>query len=222
MVEDERDLDAAERALGTLSLDAETAEDRARREAWERRLSPLLAPVAPAEPPDGLLDRIEARIDAASGAEAGAEVVDLDAMRRRVTLWKRATGFAAALAACLAAYIAVPLISPEPAPKYVAVVTSDRDGSTGLIVEFDTGTGIATVIPAGATVPEGRSLEMWHLPEGETTPRSLGLLPETAVFRQTFEAGPGDLFAISLEPEGGSPTGQPTEPIYHGQVIRVE
>ena len=232
---DDHDLNAAERALGHAPTGGEDAAARATREAWERRLAPLLASAPEVAPPDALLARIEAEIDDdASAAEnnpeapfnggpagMGAEVIQL---RRRIGVWKGVAGAAMAAAAALAIYVAVPQApAPEPvAAKYVAVVTADEGGQTGLLIHFDTGTGVATVIPAGAAPPDGSSYEMWHLPQGATTPVSLGLLPESAVARQTIVAGEGDLFAISLEPQGGSPTGQPTQPVYHGTVVRVE
>lgn len=233
---DDHDLNAAERALGHAPTGGEDAAARAAREAWERRLAPMLSGAPEIAPPEALLDRIESALAAETPAQPpqgrpavfnggpagmGAEVMQL---RRRLGVWKGVAGAAMAAAAALAIYVAVPQeTAPEPvAAKYVAVVTADDGGQTGLLIHFDTGTGVATVIPAGATPPDGSSYEMWHLPEGATTPVSLGLLPQNAVARQTIVAGEGDLFAISLEPAGGSPTGQPTQPVYHGTVVRVE
>ena len=232
---DDHDLNAAERALGHAPTGGEDAAARAEREAWERRLAPMLASAPEIAVPDVLFDRIEAEIGDepsvatpvtsaefnAGPAGFGAEVVQL---RRRVGVWKSVAGIAMAAAAALAIYVAAPQdkIAPETGAKYVAVVTADDGGQTGLLIHFDTGTGVATVIPAGAKPPDGSSYEMWHLPEGATMPVSLGLLPQNAVARQTIVAGEGDLFAISLEPAGGSPTGQPTQPVYHGTVVRVE
>ncbi|MEM7522596.1 MAG: anti-sigma factor [Pseudomonadota bacterium] len=241
---EEREYIAAERALGHEGKAGETPDDARLRAAWEERLAPLLADIAPVTPPADLFDRTMARLDAASSPEAlaptpsiapppppapeaptqGAEVIEIAALRRRVGRWKSIAGAAMAAAAALALYIAVPqqIGGTEDGARYVAVVTADDDGRTGLIIQFDTGTGVATVIPAGATAPSGSSYEMWHLPEGATRPVSLGLLPQNAVAERSFAAGPGDLFAISQEPIGGSPNGQPTQPLYHGQVVRVD
>ena len=216
---DERDLNAAERAIGHAPTGGETPADRAAREAWERRLSPLLTEAPAIEPPADMMARIEAKLgDDTPGASA--EVIQL---RRSVGRRRGFAGLAVAAAAAMAIYVAVPQTpAPAEAAKYVAVVTADDSGQTGLLIHFDTGSGVATVIPAGARPPDGSSYEMWHLPEGATTPVSLGLLPQNAVSRATFSAGEGDLFAISLEPLGGSPTGQPTQAVYHGTVVRVE
>ncbi len=234
---DDHDLSAAERALGHAPTEGETASGRAAREAWERRLAPMLASADEVAPPEALFTKIEAVIDlekqSASSLPAdsnsgpaglGAEIVQL---RRRIKAWKSVSGIALAAAAALAIFVAVPNevaapISADIGAKFVAVVTADDGGQTGLLIHIDTGTGVVTVIPAGARPPDGSSYEMWHLPEGATTPVSLGLLPQKAIARQKIIAGEGDLFAISLEPMGGSPTGQPTQPVYHGTVVRVE
>lgn len=222
---DERDIDAGMRALGVDPVTAETLPDRLQREAWEMRLAPLASRIPPVEPPADLYRRIEAAIDAAPAAADGsgssANLVELAAWRRRAGRWRAVATGAMGLAAALALYIAVPVISPPAAPKYVAVVTADDGGQAGLIIQVDTGTGIATVIPVTAP-PAGQSYEMWHLPKGATRPVSLGLLPQAAVARTTIRTQPGELFAISLEPAGGSPTGQPTLPQFHGTVVEVK
>ena len=216
MADDERDLNAAERALGTEAAGTENERDRRAREGWEQRLAPLLETVAPVEPPAGLYERILDRIVI---EDMRAE---LTAARRRASRWKRAAVFAGSAAAAIAIYVAVEIVQPAPAERYVAVVRSDSDGSPGLIVQFDTGTGVATIVPVGIPVPPDRSLEMWHLPAGADRPYSLGLMPDDPNARQNLKAGPGDIFAVSLEPAGGSPTGQPTQAIYHGRIVRVD
>ena len=67
-------------------------------------------------------------------------------------------------------------------------------------------------------LPVGKAHELWALPEGGA-PVSLGLLPKTGEQRrvltpaqQTALAGAKQI-AVSLEPEGGSPTGAPTGPV---------
>ena len=98
----------------------------------------------------------------------------------------------------------------------------NRRSFIGTTVATTLATGVATIVPVGIPVPPDRSLEMWHLPKGATRPSSLGLLPDNPQARTTLTAGPGDIFAISLEPPGGSPTGQPTQPIYHGKIVKIE
>lgn len=216
MADDERDLNAAERALGTERPGPESDADRLAREDWDQRLAPLLDVVPPADPPAGLFGRITGRIAIEDMRN------DLAAARRRASGWKKAAVLSGAIAASIAVYVGAISLQPPTGNRYVAVVKADAGGQTGLIIQFDTGTGVATIVPVGIPVPPDRSLEMWHLPKGATRPSSLGLLPDNPQARTTLTAGPGDIFAISLEPPGGSPTGQPTQPIYHGKIAKIE
>lgn len=71
-----------------------------------------------------------------------------------------------------------------------------------------------------AAVESSRELELWAIPPGGT-PISLGLLPAAGKGRiQLNEAQRALLsaaltLAVSLEPRGGSPTGQPTGPVLY-------
>ena len=64
----------------------------------------------------------------------------------------------------------------------------------------------------------GRTPELWVIP-ADGKPRSLGVVPEKAAASMTVRPehremlAEGATLAVSLEPEGGSPTGQPTGPV---------
>ena len=64
----------------------------------------------------------------------------------------------------------------------------------------------------------GQDFELWMI-EGKNAPVSMGVIPAGATAhlvghaRDRAEARPGAVLAISLEPAGGSPTGQPTGPV---------
>jgi anti-sigma-K factor RskA len=68
-------------------------------------------------------------------------------------------------------------------------------------------------------LPPGKSHELWALPEGGGAPVSLGLMPHTGDHHRVLNAaqraalGVSKQIAVSLEPEGGSPTGAPTGPV---------
>lgn len=216
----ERDLDSAERALGTLPRKRESARARREREAWEYRLAALLRPVEPVTPPPGMFARI-------SGHLAHMETQrTLRRARASARRWRGISAVAGMAALGLAALLVIPAVAPPPGEKesarYVAVVTAAEGGEAGMVIEFDTGTGIATVIPVGVDAPQDRAFEMWRIPEGESVPVSLGLLPDAPTLRRNIEAAPGDTFAISVEPPGGSPSGQPTDARYFGQIVRIE
>jgi anti-sigma-K factor RskA len=69
----------------------------------------------------------------------------------------------------------------------------------------------------------GKSLELWILPPSGN-PRSLGIIPGGQISLPLDRQAAADLargaLAVSLEPAGGSPTGQPTGPVlYSGPVL---
>lgn len=78
-----------------------------------------------------------------------------------------------------------------------------------------------------AAVDPGRSLELWAIkPDGK--PISLGVLPAGGNGRVNLSEDQQALLdtpialAVSLEPQGGSPTGQPTGPVlYQGQLAAL-
>lgn len=69
-------------------------------------------------------------------------------------------------------------------------------------------------------LPADRSFELWLIPSGQKT-QSLGLIQASGMTRIALAAerlSAVPMLAVSLEPKGGSPTGQPTEPVmFSGQ-----
>ena len=72
-----------------------------------------------------------------------------------------------------------------------------------------------------ATLSANNSLELWLIPNGKA-PISLGLLDSqnaTQIALKEPDQAPSGFIAISMEPRGGSPTGQPIGPVlYSGQL----
>lgn len=213
----ERDLDAAERALGTLPRKRESVKARHLRERWEQRLAALLKPVEPVTPPPGMFARISENLAHIETRHS------LHRARRGERRWQGISLVAGLAVLGLSAALLQPLLFPQAdTARYVAVVTAEATGETAMVVEFDTATGIATVIPVGIDAPEDKDFQMWRVPAGEEAPVSIGLLPDTPVTRRNIVAAPGDVFAISVEQPGGSPTGQPTDARYFGEIVKVE
>ncbi|MHC8357046.1 anti-sigma factor [Pseudomonas sp. LB3P81] len=78
-----------------------------------------------------------------------------------------------------------------------------------------------------AAVDSGRSLELWAIP-ADGKPISLGVIPAGGKGRvelsdaQKALIGKPIALAVSLEPKGGSPTGQPTGPVlYQGALAAL-
>ena len=217
--------------------------------SWERHFGALNASIAPEIPPPSLWDRIERSLPeaetavgaVATVATAVPEAANDNVLRRSRNRWRLGT-LAAALAAALFGAIVVQdtpggisgvgqrvagLFQSgdpyTPAPlggrQFVAVVNAEGGASPSRVGSVDGATGEVKVRSLGITRPEGKSLEVWYVPDGEKAV-SVGLLGEGAIDLKSLEAKIGDLFAISLEPPGGSPTGTATGPvIYSGKLV---
>lgn len=104
----------------------------------------------------------------------------------------------------------------QPAPQVIAVLVNEAGEPLVLVEDF--GNDSARITPiADFSAPADRSLQVWTLPSKEMGPQSLGLLDgwNTAVLQSASLPGPQEdqLYEITLEPPGGSPTGRPTGPI---------
>jgi anti-sigma-K factor RskA len=223
----DRDL-AAEYALGVLTgAELERARALARGDArfradvarWRGRLAPLLDELEPAVPPSSAWAQIEERLQPRS---ADTNVVQL---RRRVSLWRGIAAGATALAASLAAVLLAGLPQPTPVqvrqpakPPLVALV-ADPIAGTKLVASWDPAERqLVMAVPGELRALPGRSHELWVIPPGGK-PRSLGVLPNSKQsHRKLADAlarllDQGATIAISVEPQGGSPTGAPTGPV---------
>ncbi|WP_420563240.1 anti-sigma factor [Thalassobaculum sp.] len=228
------DLVAADYVLGTLEPQERVAvEARRTREpeldaaivAWEQRLAPMLDEVEPVAPPPGLFPAIQAAIDTA--ATPGA-VTELAALRRRLGRWRAAALGAGALAACLTGVLLVREVILPPPQTFVAVF-HDGDTQPRFLLSVDLESRALTIRPVTAEPVQDRTYQLWIVGEGiSSTPQSLGLLEDVSgpTRKRLKQYDPAVLrqatFGISLEPPGGSPTGQPTGPALHGTLIPAD
>ena len=234
---EDRDVLAGEYVLGTLDAGERAEAERLRASdpdfasaiaAWEHRLDPLNAAVASVAPPTELFQRIAAQLDETTlrAAAPSATIVELE---RRVRYWRAATVAVAALAASLIGFIVAGPREPV-AHRFVAAV-QQGDQQPVFVVAVDTASGIIAVRPVAARPPEsGRDYELWAVGGGRPRPQSLGLITlkdvnlPVARLESDKAAAIGDtVFAVSLEPRGGSPTGQPTGPVlWTGKLVPVD
>jgi anti-sigma-K factor RskA len=225
---EDRDLLAGTYALGVLDR-AEAAEvaaamatDPALRtavDAWEVRLAPLAAMVAPVAPPPELWSRIVASADL--GAMAPRETLTRRAWRS-APFWRATTATALAIAAAFAAIAFLHGPSPE---RLVAALGPPGAPAAVFMAEVQPD-GRVLIRPLGpvSQVQAGKDLELWALPAGATRPVSLGVLPpigRNLPARELLAAN--TQLMISLEPQGGSTTGAPTGPVlWGGRLAPVE
>lgn len=100
-------------------------------------------------------------------------------------------------------------------PVMIAVLV---DGSrTGAVVHAFADGRVVLLPLTSINVPSGRALQVWTLPSRERGPVSVGLMDRVRTLelqlRDLPQPGPNQLFEITLEPAGGSPTGRPTGPV---------
>jgi anti-sigma-K factor RskA len=186
--------------------------------AWQDRLMPLTAAIAPVQPSGQVWRRVSERIgDGRNDAKAGRGAW------HRLAFWRALT----AMASVAAIGLAVLLATPQAVPPPVVVVLAATNATAGSlpsasIVASISGDGTSLVMRpiVPVSVAADRSLELWAVPKAGA-PRSLGVLPGgsgTVALRGKVLAG-ADALAITLEPAGGSPTGKPTGPIaYAGKL----
>ena len=206
-------LDAAERAEAQRRIDSEPAFARAV-QWWETHLVPLAAEVASVQPSTGLWPRISNLIGDAARPSAWSNV----------RLWQGLSAGAVALAAACLVIVALPkpapppVVTPEPAVVQAAEVAVIGDPTTKaprFVATLDHASDQLVITPVNLTMPTGRDAELWIIPEG-AAPISLGVIPTGAPKR--IATPPGlkaagtytATLAVTDEPLGGSPTGQPT------------
>ena len=133
---------------------------------------------------------------------------------------------AAAAALIAFAVMQAGLLSPGATPEYRAEVAA-ADQSLLFTAEFDNESGSLSLTRVAGQAAPGRSLEIWLI-AGDEAPVSVMVWPsdtetEEIVLPAPIAAAlPGGTFAISDEPEGGSPTGAPTgDVLATGQVVPI-
>jgi anti-sigma-K factor RskA len=186
--------------------------------AWRERLLELDDSAHPVPPSAGLWSRIEQALDARPTRPSVSrdEVPLASRLWNALGLWLGVGLAGAAASAALAVALMVSLDAANRQPVVIAVLLSD-DSAPGAVVEVF-GDGSTFVAPlVDVAVPSGRTMQVWTLPDPATGPISLGLLQASGSARLQPASLPAprprQLYEITLEPAGGSPTGRPTGPI---------
>ena len=213
---------AAEYVLGVLS--AQERQEAARRletdaafaslvDGWEARLSPLASGYGEIEAPASVREALERRLFASTSATASVR----PGVWSSLAFWR---GLAAVAVAALALYIAVPLVnSPMPQPPMRLVASLSADGSdVKYLAVYDATQHTIDLSHVAGERAADKDFELWMI-EGKNLPVSMGVIPAGSTVHVPVppaareKLAQGAVLAVSLEPAGGSPTGQPTGPV---------
>jgi len=174
--------------------------------------------------PAKLWSRVEARLDDPEGSISADTVTSEDktpvtdlaserAKRRSPLIWTTLASVAASLVLAIAL---VWNLMTAIDPKVVAVLVNDDGQPVAMIEGTETNTTLVTLL--GETdVPVGSVLQLWTKPDPDGPPVSVGVFDEPK--QTTLEAAglpaptTDQLYEITFEQPGGSPTRLPTGPI---------
>ena len=234
MTRDDQDRLAAEHVLGLLEGEERGQAERllasdetfqALVEQWRMRFSEWDRTAADLAPSEALWQRIEDGLNTQPGA---AVAVPLASRRQGSSsgvfqgLWDslvfwRGFGLAGAMAALLLA-VGLGYFAQKASrqPMLVAVLMSETNQPGAVLRTF--ADGRAELTPLGdMQIPHNHSIQVWTFPDPAGAPVSVGVVQTARTVLLNLQNLPqphsNQLFAISVEPLAGSPTGQPTGPV---------
>lgn len=203
---------------------------------------PLVLPEAPPGPPPVTDPTV-----VETAAVPASNVVAFPAPVRR---WRNIATAMSAIAAALLAIVVTQVVRPDllpdsirpkprtqvvqmpappaPAPaQYVAVLQKDG-GSPAFILTVDGASRNFTVRKVDAAPEPGKSFELWLISDRLGPPRSLGVIgtgdftARPALASYDTDIVKAATYAVTVEPEGGSPNGKPTlPPVFAGKLIET-
>lgn len=232
MRREDQDRLAAEHVLGLLEggergqaeqLLMSDAGFRALVEQWRKRFSEWDDTVAEVPAGDALWHRIEAglpaqasSVRAAPAPRADISTGFLQGLWESLSFW-RTVGLAGAVAALLlAAGLGFFAVKASRQPVLIAVLMTDASQPGAVLRTF--ADGRAELTPLGdMQVPHNHSIQVWTFPDPTGAPVSVGIFHAARTVRLDLAHLPqlhsDQLFALSVEPLSGSPTGQPSGPV---------
>lgn len=216
------DIAAAEYVLGVLSAQERLAVARRMEtdaafarlvEAWEGHFAPFAQLYPQVHPPSSIKAALDRRLSSSAAATPRARA----GIWSNLAFWR---GLAVASLAGILLVSALPMLVPPTAePKERLVASLGAEGSeVRYLAVYDENASNVSLAHVSGELIAGRDFELWMI-EGKQAPVSMGVIPSGSTVRivLTPEArrklAAGAVLAISLEPSGGSPTGQPTGPV---------
>ncbi|MDR6713764.1 anti-sigma-K factor RskA [Pseudomonas hunanensis] len=223
---------ASEYVLGTLPAEQRAAVEqrlvhdaalRAAVDGWEQRLLELTALAEPQQPSTHLWQRIERSVrnlETPTPTRAPSRSWwDL------LPLWRGLAGFG--LAASLV--LGVALLTGPATPTqthYLVVLVAPQDRAPGWVIQASNSREVELIPLGQSSVPDDKTLQFWTKADDWQGPVSLGLVEPGQKISVPLDKlpplQPNQLFELTLENPGGSPTGKPTGPIqFIGRAVKV-
>lgn len=177
---------------------------------WEMEFSDFNADYEEQMPGATVLARIEERLFGRRDINTNGSLWSSASFWRWISVATSATAVAAVV------YAAFPDRWQDTTPLVAELATTDSQ--VNLLASYDAESGRMRIVPVATGKTDEKSLELWLVMDGGKT-RSLGVFQPGANGDLIIPAdmrgniSEGTTFAISVEPFGGSPTGQATGPV---------
>ncbi|WP_316163782.1 anti-sigma factor domain-containing protein [Bradyrhizobium sp. SZCCHNRI20481] len=205
---------------------------------------------APVEAPEPEVAAVAATRSASAAHEIANDDANVVRLSSKVRQLRAVANIMTALAAVLLALVGVQVYRPDllpqplrpkpriqtvevkvpvaqPSAQFVALLQKDA-ASPAFILTVDAASKSYTVRRVGAAPEPGKSFELWLVSDKLQKPRSLGVIGGSDfTSRPVLSSYDADTvsratYAVTVEPEGGSPTGQATGPIvFTGKLIET-
>ncbi len=187
---------------------------------WESRLNSLGGGLAAVQPPTHLWENIQKQLGFFD-AVLPDKVVRLP--QTKIRTWQWLTGVASAAAILLAVLLIIPPSTQERMQTQIAVVQGEKAQALWSI-ELGEKSLVVSATENFKPLPD-QDYELWMVAADGRPPVSLGLLPKqgklslprNVLLDQVKVAA----LAVSLEPLGGSPNGQPTKVLYTTEIVTI-
>lgn len=186
-------------------------------ERWQANLSPMDDGFEAVEPPASVKRALDARLFSSTAGAAGTQAAR-GSLWGSLAFWR---GLTAAAVLALAIFAARPYLDDAPPPDAGARLVASlapQDSDVHYLAIYDARNADIGLSHVTGAAGDGRDFELWVIESGQA-PASLGVIPAgSSVHMAVDEAlrrkiDQGAVFAISLEPAGGSTTGLPTGPV---------
>lgn len=200
---------------------------------WEGHLNALGGSL-PSQPlPPYVWEKIQQRLGFAEQPSSstklessGDNIVQLrpNTAKNAIKPWQWATAFSAAAALLFAVLLFTPQQLSSPIFKSQLAIVQSEKAQALWVIEL-TNTAINVQATEKLQAQQNQDYELWLVAKDGRAPVSLGLLPKNGklILPRSALIGKVEIaaLAVSLEPLGGSPNGQPTKVLYTAELVAI-